>query len=276
MTTRAQELYYESVIAKQNRDAKNPIADAAASGWASGIERGLKSKQEDDSNFKKSILAGGLEKQKQRQAMAAKILETYGIYDADGNPDYSVKSRNTVYQALIDGADTFPGGLTVKPLKEQRSYQTPEEIAIQKEADRQNALKIAGMKGKEEYPAKQITKNPDGSSLTQEGYVEQREIPAIPAIPKKKIFGVPIPFTGSEAVPASVGDVFVPATKRNQQPMQNRVVQPQPQPVVQNQPSQQPVQIDPQDQEAYKWALSNPEDPRSQAILIKLKNKHSR
>jgi hypothetical protein len=116
MATRAQQIYYEAFTSKQNRDARNPILEAAQSGWASGLDRGLKSKQENDDNLKKGMLKGSLDKQEARIKLADKIIETYSI-KKDGVIDNSIEAKKIVHSALVAGDNSFPKGYTVEPMK---------------------------------------------------------------------------------------------------------------------------------------------------------------
>jgi hypothetical protein len=267
----AREYYFNALQNKRLRDAQNPITDAAAAGWATGLAKGAKAQTDNEDLANKANLEIGLAKMKQKQEMASKIIETHNIL-VDGVQDNSPKTINMAMQMLTTGQDTTPDGQTVHfvPKKTERTFQTEGEKMKELIALGQDPATLARLKAEKDkpvkpsYPAEQTIKNPDGSTLTQKGTTVQQAIPAVPAVPKKRLFNIPIPFTGSAAVPASTADVFVPAGQEQAQaqpPIPAQSVQPQ---------------IDPQDMQAYQWAMSNPEDPRSQAILIKLKNKHSR
>jgi hypothetical protein len=228
----ARETYYEALQNKRIRDARNPVMDAASAGWATGLAKGANDVSANEALANKANLEIGLAKMKQRQEMASKIIETHNIYK-DGVLDNTPGTKSLAYDALVSGDDK--SGLTFMPMKEQRTYQTEGEKMKELIALGQDPATLAKLKGKEpKYTAKQVTKNPDGTTLTQEGTTVQQAIPGQPAVPAKRIFNVPIPFTGSDAVPASTGDVFVPAGQQPPDAQQPPTAQPaaMPAPVV--------------------------------------------
>jgi hypothetical protein len=102
MATQAQMAYYEALTAKQNRDAQpNPIMTAAAQGWAKGIDRGLKSKQENDDNLKKGMLKNALDSKEARIKLADTMITKYQWLD-NGKPA-TPNALMDLHEGIVNG-----------------------------------------------------------------------------------------------------------------------------------------------------------------------------
>jgi hypothetical protein len=111
-------------MAKAERDARNPIAEAAGTGLMGGINRAVKNIDETKQAGLKYALEGPLQTKQRRQQMAAKILEENDIVDSAGNIYNTPEVISKAFNALTEGTP-FEYGFKAK--RQQRTQETAYE-----------------------------------------------------------------------------------------------------------------------------------------------------
>ena len=107
----ARDFYYQSLIAKRNREAQNPVLDAAAAGFSSGINNAIKSNE----NSKEMLVKSKLESQrKSRETYEDFVKKDWENYDHFvGNRLATPKESAEAFTMALQGQD-YPGMLSMK------------------------------------------------------------------------------------------------------------------------------------------------------------------